>query len=174
MKIGYKKKVKESLVSAFGRKCQRCKQEFPSFVFDFHHINPETKNFGIGDANVSLKQDALFEEVKKCIMLCANCHRFIHQGEEVQLLCNFDESLYLETWNTFYYNNPNQVFGEVVPRQMPSRDILKQDIRSMPFIKVGLKYSVSDNAIRKWCKKLNLPRTSKEIKSISDNEWGQL
>lgn len=36
------------------------------------------------------------------------------------------------------------------------------------------KHGVSDNAIRKWCKKYNLPYKKKDIKSYSDEEWGQL
>ena len=30
---------------------------------------------------------------------------------------------------------------------------------------------MTDNAIRKWCIKFNLPKTKKEIKSYSNEEW---
>lgn len=53
----------------------------------------------------------------------------------------------------------------------PNRDELKQQIRTMPMIKVGELYGVSDNAIRKWCVKLNLPSKVSEIKSYTDKEW---
>ena len=52
-----------------------------------------------------------------------------------------------------------------------SREELKTLIRSMPFTKIGEKYSVSDNAVRKWCDKYSLPRKVSEIKKISDEEW---
>ena len=55
-----------------------------------------------------------------------------------------------------------------------TREELKQLIRSTPFTKIGLKYGVSDNAIRKWCDKFNLPRKSSEIKQYSDEEWEQI
>lgn len=58
--------------------------------------------------------------------------------------------------------------------ERPNRDELKQLIRTMPFTKIGEKFGVSDNAIRKWCDKYNLPRTKKEINTYSDKEWDLL
>lgn len=52
-----------------------------------------------------------------------------------------------------------------------SRETLKEEIRKIPFIQIGKKYGVSDNAIRKWCKKYNLPFKPSEIKKYSDEEW---
>lgn len=52
-----------------------------------------------------------------------------------------------------------------------SREELKQLIRSTSFTQIGLKYHVSDNAVRKWCDKYNLPRSKREINSYSDEEW---
>lgn len=43
----------------------------------------------------------------------------------------------------------------------PSRDELKQLIRTKPFLQIGKMYGVSDNAIRKWCDFENLPRKKK-------------
>ncbi len=52
-----------------------------------------------------------------------------------------------------------------------SREELKEMIRTLSFSEIGRRYGYSDNAIRKWCDKLNLPRTKKEIKTYSDEEW---
>lgn len=52
-----------------------------------------------------------------------------------------------------------------------SREELKNLIRIKPFTQIGKQFNVSDNAIRKWCDKYNLPRTKKEINSYSDEEW---
>lgn len=51
------------------------------------------------------------------------------------------------------------------------RDTLKNLIRTIPFLQIAKEYNVSDNTIRKWCKKYDLPFKSKEIKSYSDEEW---
>lgn len=55
--------------------------------------------------------------------------------------------------------------------QHPNREELKQLIRTMPFVQIGKKYNVSDNAVRKWCDKYNLPRKVTDIKKYSDEEW---
>lgn len=53
----------------------------------------------------------------------------------------------------------------------PDRDTLKKLIRENSFLKIGKIFGVSDNAVRKWCKKYNLPYKSSEIKKYSDEEW---
>ena len=55
-----------------------------------------------------------------------------------------------------------------------TREELKNKIRTMPFTKIGLEYKVSDNAIRKWCEKFNLPTKKKEIKKYTDEEWASI
>lgn len=52
-----------------------------------------------------------------------------------------------------------------------SRNQLKEKIRTISFLQIGKEFEVSDNAIRKWCDKYNLPRTKKEINSYTDEEW---
>lgn len=54
---------------------------------------------------------------------------------------------------------------------LPSREELKKLIRTNGFTAIGAMYGVSDNAVRKWCDKHNLPRKVKDIKSYSDEEW---
>ena len=54
------------------------------------------------------------------------------------------------------------------------RDILKALIRNKPFTYVGEYYGVSDNAVRKWCKKFGLPTKSLEIRKISDEDWEKI
>lgn len=53
----------------------------------------------------------------------------------------------------------------------PDRGTLKNLIRTDTFVQIGLKYNVSDNAVRKWCKAYNLPTKKKEINMISDENW---
>ena len=54
--------------------------------------------------------------------------------------------------------------------EWPSREELKKLIRSTPFLQIGKKYNVSDNAIRKWCLNYGLPSKKMEIKAISDED----
>ena len=52
-----------------------------------------------------------------------------------------------------------------------SREDLKNKIRTTPFTKIAEEYFVTDNAVRKWCKKYNLPYRKRDIKKFSDQEW---
>ena len=56
----------------------------------------------------------------------------------------------------------------------PSREELKNLIRSLPMTKVGEKFNVADNTIRKWCDSYNLPRKKTEINKYSDIEWEKI
>lgn len=55
--------------------CADCEQEYPFYVMEFDHREGEGKVDAIANlaANGSLK--ALFTELEKCDLVCANCHR---------------------------------------------------------------------------------------------------
>jgi hypothetical protein len=55
-----------------------------------------------------------------------------------------------------------------------NRSDLKDMIRIKPFTSIAKDIGVSDNAIRKWCDKYNLPRTKKEINKYTDEEWNNI
>ncbi len=59
-------------------------------------------------------------------------------------------------------------------RNIPEKDELKTLIRTKSFLEVGRLYKVSDNSVRKWCKRYNLPFRKTEINNISDEDWGKL
>lgn len=59
-----------------GGKCERCGYDTYLGALDFHHINQTEKDFTIGNRDFRLKD--CIEESKKCVLLCANCHREIH------------------------------------------------------------------------------------------------
>lgn len=59
-------------------------------VYDFHHIDPAIKERGVGDLLRS-GWDKVVEELKKCILLCSNCHRKRERQidlERLQQRCN--------------------------------------------------------------------------------------
>lgn len=55
-----------------------------------------------------------------------------------------------------------------------SREELKKLIRNNSFAAIGRQFKVSDNTIRKWCDKFNLPRRATEIKQFSDEDWSKI
>ena len=58
--------------------------------------------------------------------------------------------------------------------QRPSRDELKRLIRTKTFVEIGNMFHVTDNAIRKWCDSMNLPRSKNKIKQRSDFDWEKI
>lgn len=61
--------------------CVRCGENDPTCL-DFHHINPKTKDSTISRmlCNNHTKETIL-NEITKCIVFCANCHRKFHAGK---------------------------------------------------------------------------------------------
>ncbi len=66
------------LIEYKGGKCQLCFGKFPYYVYDFHHRNPKEKDLTIGSEITNLSMKAIKQEVDKCDLLCANCHREVH------------------------------------------------------------------------------------------------
>lgn len=58
--------------------------------------------------------------------------------------------------------------------ERPTREDLKSLIREKSFVQIGKDYGVTDNAIRKWCKKYNLPSKRAIIKTYTDEEWSEI
>ena len=79
--VDFRKRIKIALVKAFDSKCQVCGEKFPEFIFDFHHLNPDEKSFGLGDATTTRARSAYADEAKKCIMVCVRCHRYIENTD---------------------------------------------------------------------------------------------
>ena len=50
-------------------------------------------------------------------------------------------------------------------KNIPPKEILESYIRYLPFTQIGKMFNVSDNAVRKWCKKYNLPYRKEDILS---------
>ena len=60
--------------------CLGC-HESDSDLIDWHHVNPEEKEFGIAATMNSKAHDRWWLEVLKCVPLCALCHRKIHMNK---------------------------------------------------------------------------------------------
>jgi len=64
--------------------CARCGYNEHTSILQFHHKNPEEKSFNIGKliGRVSkLPNEKFYSEIKKCEILCPNCHLLLHFNE---------------------------------------------------------------------------------------------
>jgi len=74
--------LKIKLVMENGGKCIKCGYNKCIGCLEFHHRDPEEKEFTIGRNHRSYKN--MKKEADKCDLLCSNCHREFH-WEEGQL-----------------------------------------------------------------------------------------
>lgn len=70
-----------------GRPCDICGGIFPPTAMDWDHIDPALKSFEICQEGIRemYSQEKLLEEIAKCRLICANCHRIhsaIQRGED--------------------------------------------------------------------------------------------
>ena len=61
-----------------GNKCARCGYDRCVDALEFHHKDPAQKDFNISSKGHTRSWERVKEELDKCEMLCANCHREIH------------------------------------------------------------------------------------------------
>lgn len=62
-------------------KCAKC-GESRGYVLDYHHIDPAQKDANIARMTSNKYQlDKVYQEIKKCVCLCSNCHREFHYLE---------------------------------------------------------------------------------------------
>lgn len=93
-----KKRQKQKLVDYKGGKCEICGYNKCIEALDFHHLNPNEKDFGLSKKYISFKKAK--KEVDKCILVCANCHREIHAK-----LNSEKENTKITVTNEEYLNN---------------------------------------------------------------------
>lgn len=76
----YRLKAKETLASEHGGKCQSCGYDKYLGALEFHHVDPTTKEFGLGGTGWMDGMDKLRKEAAKCVLVCSNCHKEIEAG----------------------------------------------------------------------------------------------
>lgn len=71
-----KRKKNEAIINK-GGKCNICGYDKTPSALEFHHIYPGSKEKAPHEL-MFLSWDKQKEELDKCILLCANCHREVH------------------------------------------------------------------------------------------------
>ena len=77
----WRQRTKSRMVEAMGGKCQCCGYNICDKALAFHHLDPSVKESGIGSIRANpISWAKLVEELRKCILVCHNCHSEIHAG----------------------------------------------------------------------------------------------
>ena len=58
--------------------CRCCGNDNPD-VIQWHHVDPLTKKFNVNQGTHS--EETFWDEVLKCIPVCANCHILLHKNK---------------------------------------------------------------------------------------------
>lgn len=125
-------------------------EELLSFLEERIKNNGNLKYHNSYFIDLRKKEKCSYSEDKRKIKKCPYCEKGIRSTSSMCMSC--------------YGVNLRKV-------ERPSREVLKEEIRTIPFLKLSEKYGVTDNAIKKWCKSYGLPYKKSEIKLISDEEW---
>ena len=82
-KIGYDRikhhRRNKKIMATFymGGECSICGYDKHYAALDFHHKDPDKKDFSISQ-NSNMSWERVKRELEKCILICSNCHREIH------------------------------------------------------------------------------------------------
>ncbi len=198
------KKRKIEAINLLGGKCNVCGYCKNYAAMEFHHLNPNEK-----DSDWAKTKEKswvkIVEELKKCVLLCSNCHRETHNPnasicENVYVNISLQEYKTLEptgmckicgnnvygtkycskscskykkhnsqedsVGKNFCLNCQKATFNKYCSQECyhvsnrktkrPDKETLEILIKEMKFTKIGKKYGVSDNAVRKWARSYGL------------------
>lgn len=72
---------KREIVEYMGGVCEGCGQSYPDSVYDLHHMEPGVKDFCLSGNVLKRPFEELKPELDRCALLCANCHRLLHDQD---------------------------------------------------------------------------------------------
>ena len=75
-----RKKIRSMSIAYKGGRCLICGYNKSPAALEFHHLDSSKKDFGISAQGYTRSWEKVKKELNKCVLLCANCHREIHDG----------------------------------------------------------------------------------------------
>jgi len=75
-----RQKMKKELVSLMGGECGMCGYNKCISALEFHHKD-DGKDGNLNSIIKNSSKGKALKEIKKCLLLCANCHREIHNAK---------------------------------------------------------------------------------------------
>ena len=145
--------------------CEECKisewhnQPAP---LELHHVDHDPKN----------------NELSNLKILCSNCHSLKHKKNKLNvkkisikkqkvnkcLACLQPCNIKYCSLKCYHQSKRGIERKHTWKTNRPTKKELIQLIKEMPFLQIGKKYNVSDNAVRKWCKFYNIDMSISKFK----------
>lgn len=151
--------LKLKAIEYLGGKCYVCGYDKCPAALEFHHRNPEQKDFEISKTNLTAWNSQITDELDKCVLLCANCHRETHWEEKE--FSNLSPKLAKKIHKCYECGNTKSSKGVVCVScqskkqekiEWPSVETLIEMVKAANYSIVAKQLGVSDNAIRKRIK----------------------
>lgn len=146
--------IKSGLKEDICEECGISEWNGKKLILQLHHIN--------GDHN-----DNRLENLQ---ILCPNCHSLTEnfsnkKAKEVKVCPDCGKGI--DSRSSYCLSCAPK--HKELCSNCPSKEELLVQILHYPFTYIGKFYGVSDSAVRKWCKKFNLPSTKSEIREFLSN-----
>ncbi len=156
------------IVKLMGGKCRHCNYAKNYAALDIHHKDPKTKEL-TGQELKEKPWNKVIEEIKKCELLCRNCHMEFHHphlniGEDLNLpepVPNLQMNVGKcprcqgDTFGTKFCSTRCASISKRKSKR-PRKATLRKKMKIMSWCAMGREYGVSDNAVRKWAKAYEL------------------
>jgi hypothetical protein len=72
--------LKQRAIDYKGGKCIICNYNKYNGALEFHHLDPDIKDFNISKNGATRCWKKMVIELDKCVLLCSNCHKEVHAG----------------------------------------------------------------------------------------------
>lgn len=177
-----RRQIKLELIKYKGGKCEICGYDKCIAALEFHHIDPKTKKFGIGNGNIK-SLNILKQEVDKCLLLCNRCHtelhyqQFLEKHKQEQKEIEENISKYKENREK-YNSNINTSFNKI--KNLNKEEIQKDLDEGLKYNDIINKYDISlatlkrfiygNDLTRKVCRKMQNLTVDDFIKSAINND----
>ncbi len=171
----WRKNSKERIIEAMGGKCIICGYNKCTASLSLHHLDPNKKELSFGAIRANPRAwQKIVKELRKCILVCNNCHGEIHWGlttiPENFLTFNEEFSEYRELKkekihpcpvcgkDALYHNKYCSLncSGKDRWRVDWNSINLEEEIKNRTMVSIAEQLGCSDNSVRKRLKKLGL------------------
>lgn len=151
------KLLKENLIENKCAICGLTEWQNKPIILQLHHIDGNNQNNSLPNLQ----------------LLCPNCHS---QTDNYCGSANTDKTKYYckdcgveITKKATYCSVCARKHSRKVENRPEKGQLIQDYLELKSFVKIGNKYNVSDNAIRKWFKSCDLPTSTKQLKEFINN-----
>jgi hypothetical protein len=104
--------INQKAIEYKGGKCIICNYNRCNSALEFHHLDPNEKEFGFGIKGITHAWEKVRKELDKCILVCATCHREIHAN-----YINVNDYIHLNITDTNISGNKDIIIKEKLKKQ---------------------------------------------------------